>query len=265
MSKYDIKHKQLPLLVVYVGSAFMLHFVLCDDNAQILNRLVKVLEAIFVKNDIDAQISFASTTSAEVLSYVETNVVDVLILDINLKSSVSGCDIADIVRKKNKDIYIIFLTAHLEYALIAYRYKTFDYLSKPITDERLEETILRLVEDTRESHAQFIKLGNSTFIKQNDINYIKKDGMKLVFCTHTRNYEIYSSFSKIQNCLPGNFVRCHKSYIINVNNVTNFTPSNNIVLFDHDIACSIGAKYKNKFLEVFNYGNFTNNLDCVNK
>ena len=86
----------------------MLHFVLCDDNAQILNRLVKVLEAIFVKNDIDAQISFASTTSAEVLSYVETNVVDVLILDINLKSSVSGCDIADIVRKKNKDIYIIF-------------------------------------------------------------------------------------------------------------------------------------------------------------
>ena len=83
--------------------------------------------------------------------------------------------------------------------------------------ERLEETILRLIEDTKESHTQFLKF-NNTVIKQDEINYIKKDGMKLVFCTPHRNYEVYSSFSKIENCLPENFVRCHKSYIINVNN-----------------------------------------------
>ena len=134
------------------------------------------MEAIFIKNDIDAQISFSATTSNEILHYVENNKVDVLILDINLKSNISGCDIANIVRKKNKNVYIIFLTGHLEYALMAYKYKTFDYLSKPVTDERLEDTVLRLVEDTKEARTKFIKLNNNTIIKQDDINYIKKMG-----------------------------------------------------------------------------------------
>lgn len=242
----------------------MLHFVLCDDNVQVLNRLEKNLETIFIKNDIDAQISFKATKSDEILNYIKDNAVDVLILDINLKSSVSGCDVASMVRKKNKNVYIIFLTGHLEYALIAYKYKTFDYLPKPVTDERLEETILRLIEDTKNIYNQFIRI-NNIIIKQDDIAYIKKDGMKLVFCTATHEYETYSSFSKICSCLPDNFVRCHKSYIINVNNVTHFIPSDNLVMFSHSSFCPIGAKYKNKFLEVFENGNFTNNLECVNK
>ena len=242
----------------------MLHFVLCDDNIQVLNRLEKTLETIFIKNDIDAQISFKAAKSDELLNYIKYNTVDVLILDINLKSSVSGCDVANIVRQKNKNIYIIFLTGHLEYALIAYKYKTFDYLPKPVTDERLEETIIRLIEDTKNMFSQFIRINNN-IIKQDDIDYIKKDGMKLVFCTSTREYETYSSFSKIYSCLPDNFVRCHKSYIINVNNVTHFISSDNSVMFSHNSFCPIGAKYKNKFLEVFENGNFTNNLECVNK
>ena len=86
----------------------MLHFVLCDDNIQILNRLEKTLETIFLKHNIDAQISLKATASDEIFKYIEKNQVDVLILDINLKSSFSGCDVADVVRKKNKSIYIIF-------------------------------------------------------------------------------------------------------------------------------------------------------------
>ena len=109
----------------------MISFVLCDDNLQILNRLAKSLEGIFFRNDISAEISFQSTVANDVLNYVSTNKVDVLILDINLKASITGFDIANAVRKKNKDVYIIFSTGHLEYALMAYKYKTFDYLSKP--------------------------------------------------------------------------------------------------------------------------------------
>ena len=85
----------------------MLHFVLCDDNIHLLDRLANSLEGIFLKNDILAEISFKSPNADEVIQYVDSNSVDVLMLDINLKSSVSGCDIADIVRKKNKDVYII--------------------------------------------------------------------------------------------------------------------------------------------------------------
>ena len=227
----------------------MLHFVLCDDNVQILNKLSKALDLIFVKNNIDAQVVLKCTTSNEVLQYFEDNLVDVLILDINLKSTVSGCDVANIIRAKNKNVYIIFLTGHLEYALIAYRYKTFDYLPKPLCDERLEDTILRLVDDTENSHSKFLKLNNNTIIKQDDINYIRKDGMKLVFCTENRNYETYSSFNKIESCLADNFVRCHKSYIANVNLIKNVEISSNTVQFDDKSYCSIGPKYKSNFME----------------
>lgn len=242
----------------------MLNFVICDDNLAVLNRLSKMLEAIFINNDIDAEVGLKALNASEVINYIENNKVDVLILDINLKSEITGCDIADTVRKKNKDVYIIFTTAHLEYALIAYKYKTFDYLPKPISEERLEETILRLIDDIKLSPSKFIKLNNKTIINQDEINYIKKDGMKLVFCTNTRTYETYSSFNKIQNCLPENFVRCHKSYIVNLKNVTDINSNKNTIVFAPNESCSIGAKYKNEIMEVLKNGNSTNNLDSIN-
>lgn len=243
----------------------MLNFVLCDDSIPSLKRLSKMLESIFINNNIEAKIGYCASTPHEVLEYTSSHKVDVLFLDINLNSNLTGCDVADLVRKKNKNIYIIFLTGHLEYALLAYKYKTFDYLPKPIIDKRLEETILRLVDDITLEPSQFIKINNNkTIINANDVNYIKKDGMKLVFCTGSGNYETYSSFSKIETLLPGNFVRCHKSYIANTDSIQNINTNNNTIYFNNDLSCDIGPKYKNNLMEVFNYGNISNNLDSIN-
>ena len=243
----------------------MLNFVICDDNTSILKKLSKMLESIFINNNIDARVGCEALTPYDVINYVEHNKVDVLILDINLKSDVSGCDVANIVRQKNKNIYLIFTTGHLEYALLAYKYKTFDYLPKPIVEEKLEETILRLIDDMNSNPSKFIRLNNNkTIINQDEINYIKKDGMKLVFCTNTRTYETYNSFNKIKNCLPENFVRCHKSYIANINKISDVDYSKNTILFSHNEYCSIGAKYKNSILEVLKNGNNTNNLESIN-
>ena len=243
----------------------MLNFVICDDNKSVLDRLSKMLESIFINNNIDAKIGLKASEAYNVINYVEHNKVDALILDINLKSETTGCDIANIVRQKNKDVYIIFSTGHLEYALIAYKYKTFDYLPKPIVEEKLEETILRLIEDMKSTPSKFIRLNNNkTIINEDEINYIKKDGMKLVFCTDNRTYETYSSFSKIKNCLPDNFVRCHKSYIANINKISDINYIKNTILFSQNESCFIGAKYKNNIMEVFKNGNSTNNLERIN-
>ena len=136
----------------------MLNFILCDDNIPTLDRLSKMLESIFINHEIDAGITLKTTSPYEVISHIENNKVDVVFLDINLKSELNGCDLADEIRKHNKNVYIIFLTGHLEYALLAYKYKTFDYLPKPIVNERLEDTILRLVEDMNSWSSKFIKL-----------------------------------------------------------------------------------------------------------
>lgn len=133
--------------IYYIGDGIMLNFLLCDDNQNILNKLKKMLESILIKNNLSGEIAFSSTNPNEIINYIENNAFDVIILDIDLKSKISGLSLANFIREKNKNSYIIFTTAHLEYSMVAYKYKTFDFLAKPVTIERLEETILRLYDD----------------------------------------------------------------------------------------------------------------------
>jgi len=236
----------------------MFNFVLCDDNLNILNKLSKLLESIFIKNNFEANISFISDNAEEVLSYINSNKADVLVLDIDLKSNMSGLELAEKIRKDNKDCYLIFSTGHLEYAMMAYKLKTFDYLPKPITYERLEETITRLFNDINGLPKKYIKIDTkNTLIDENKIQYIKRDGMKLIYHTENKDYEAYSSFNKMQNLLPNNFVRCHKSYVVNINKITNLDPVSNTISFENNSMCEIGPKYKSTIMEVMNcYGNF---------
>ena len=123
----------------------MLKFIVCDDNIDVMNKLSNMLESIFLKNDIEAEIVLKTNTGEEIIEFAKENLIDVLVLDINLNSKKNGIDIANKVRENNKDCYIIFTTAHSEYVFLAYQCKTFDYLCKPITKERFELTILRLI------------------------------------------------------------------------------------------------------------------------
>ena len=237
----------------------MLNVVLCDDNLNTLERLEKMLENIFIENSYDADIVLSSSNVSEILDFVDRNRVDVLFLDINLKSSITGLDIAKKVRERNKNLYLIFTTAHLEYVLLAYKYKTFDFLAKPITLSRLEDTIKRLFDDIEGLPKRYIKIDNkNTIIDENVIEYIKRDGMKLVFHSDSKDYEAYSSFNKIQSNLPNNFVRCHKSFIANINLIKDVDPVVNKISFSDNTFCDIGPKYKKNFMEVLNkYENFT--------
>lgn len=229
----------------------MLNFVICDDNLNILNKFSKMLESIFIKYNYDAKIAFESADADSVLTFVNSNKTDVLILDINLKSEITGLQLAEKVREKNKDCYIIFTTGHLEYAIVAYKLKTFDYLPKPITYERLEDTVVRLFDDINGQPKKYIKIDNkNTLLDENEINYIKREGMKLVFHTDNKDYESYTSLNKIQENLPNNFIRCHKSYVANVNKIINVEPITNLLFFSDGSTCFIGPKYKKTLMEV---------------
>lgn len=234
----------------------MLNFAIIDDDIRTVKKMSKMLETIFIEHDFSGQIGCQTSKINELFSYLDNNKVDVLLLDINLKSYLTGLEIAEKVRKDNKDCYFIFTTAYLEYCLMAYKYKTFDFIPKPIEFERLEDSIVRLFEDISGSNKRFIKIDNkNTIIDENEIKYIERDGMKLVFHTSSRDYEVYSSFNKLQEKLPSNFIRCHKSFIANINNISKIELADNTIYFQNSF-CDIGPKYKNQFMEVINnHGN----------
>lgn len=235
----------------------MLNFVICDDNENMLNKFNKMFDTIFISNNIDGSIIFSSTNPIDVLDFAKTNSVDVFVLDIQLKSTMSGIELAEKIRAFNKDSYIIFTTGHLEYSLLAYKLKTFDYIPKPITLERLEETVLRLVDDINGTPKKYIKIDNkNTLVDESEILYIKREGMKLIYHTTTKDYDTYSSFAKMDSLLPKNFVRCHKSFVVNLNRIIHVEPVSNMIYFNDNSSCEIGPKYKREILEVLtNYGN----------
>ena len=234
----------------------MLNFVLCDDEANMLNRLSLLFEKSFMQNDFDAQIVLKTSDYKEVLSYVSCNVVNVVVLDIEFKNSkINGLDIANEIRKVNKNCYIIFITSHFEYLMKAYDYKTFAYLFKnSLSVETLSNTLTRLFDDISGNSRKFIKIDNKgTFIDLNDIQYIEKSGMKLIYHTLHGEISTYNSFSKISNNLPKNFVRCHKSFIANVDNIVNISLSDNSIVFSNNEICYIGPKYRDTFMELIDY------------
>lgn len=236
----------------------MLNFVICDDNLNLLNRLEKMLDNIFCKNNFEAKVIYKSDNAEEISNYIASNKVDVVMLDINLKSNKTGIELAREIRKINKNIYIIFTTGHLEYAMLAYKVKTFDYLAKPINYDRLEETIIRLFDDVTSTPKRYLKIDSkNTLVDESEVQYIKRDGMKLVFHTSSRNYDTYSSFNKLQDTLPKNYIRCHKSYIANINQIKDVEPVSGTITFRSGDTCEIGPKYKSDLMEVLNnYGNF---------
>lgn len=236
----------------------MLNFVICDDNLNLLDRLEKMLDTIFCKNNFEAKIVCKSDNVEEISNYISSNKVDVVMLDINLKSNKTGIELAKEIRKINKNIYIIFTTGHLEYAMLAYKVKTFDYLAKPINYDRLEETIIRLFDDVTSTPKRYLKIDNkNTLVDESEIQYIKRDGMKLIFHTSSRDYDAYSSFNKLQDKLPKNYIRCHKSFIANINQIKDVEPVSGTITFKGGDTCGIGPKYKSDLMEVLNnYGNF---------
>lgn len=230
----------------------MLNIVLCDDNLSFLNGLEDMLCKLFIKHNLDACISFKTDCTSKLLKYIENNPVDILFLDITLKSKNDGLTVAEEIRKVNKSLHLIFTTGHFEFVMEAYKVNAFDYLVKPISQDKLEETLLRLIDYFNNSNKRFIKINSTTFINQSDVHYIRKDGMKLVFHTKDNEYETYNSFSKIKSALPNDFVRCHRSFIANIANINHIETSTNTIFFDNTSKCFIGPSYKTEFMEMLN-------------
>jgi len=238
----------------------MLNFIICDDEIHILNKLSHLFEKAFIKNDFDAKIVLKTQDYQKVLSFVSTNPVNVVVLDIEFKNSkINGLNIAEEIRKINKDCYIIFITSHFEYVMEAYGYKTFAYLFKnSLSIDTISDTLNRLFDDISGSPSKFIKIdGKGNFIDLNDIQFIEKNGMKLLYHASHEILETYNSFSKIEDKLPENFVRCHKSFIANVNNIVHISLANSFITFRNDEVCYIGPKYKNRLMEVIDYDTVT--------
>ena len=160
---------------------------------------------------------------------------DLVLLDINMKG-MSGVQLAKEIRKQDKDILIIFITAEVEHALEGYNVSALNYLLKPVKEEALFKCLDISSEKIKEnsSNAKYL-----VFSKGRE--QIKVNINKIIFISAFDHYvdihydnEIITIKSKIGDMekvleFREEFVRCHRSYIVNINNIVTLTKKSAIL------------------------------------
>jgi two-component SAPR family response regulator len=119
---------------------------LIDDEHAMLTALSQLLSRIE-----DVVIAGMVRSSAEAVAFAAEHVVDLAFIDIKIAED-SGLTLALELRKMHADLDIVFVTSHKEYALDAFDAYPLDYIVKPISGKRLEETVARAVRGRAEKH-----------------------------------------------------------------------------------------------------------------
>jgi two-component system, LytTR family, response regulator LytT len=177
----------------------------------------KIMETLCAgTNMIDLKGSFCS--SMEAIGYLNTSPVDLAFIDIEMPD-MSGIDLIKTLKEKP---LTVFTTAKEQYALEAFDLEVVDYLVKPITLPRFMKAVLKAKEKLRplevEHGTVFIKSeGIYVNLNLSDITCIEAQGdyITINIQNSTKRYTIYETLTKFEKKLNQNFIRVHRSHIIN--------------------------------------------------
>jgi len=116
-----------------------MNVLLIDDEQAMLTALSQLLSRIE-----GVVIVGMVRSSAEAVAFAAEHVVDLAFIDIKIAED-NGLTLALELRRTNAELDIVFVTSHKEYALDAFDVYPLDYIVKPISRKRLEETVARAV------------------------------------------------------------------------------------------------------------------------
>lgn len=222
-----------------------LRIVMADDEDGMRLLLRK---AIAKANDCDLVGEAADGQSA--LSLVQSLQPDVVFLDVEMPV-MDGITCAEQIVELYPKTRIVFVTAHETYMPDAFRLYAYDYLVKPFNPIRVKETLERMLAqvanpqpvsqsftkskriETEEPAQRHKALGRLMlkgregirFLDESDICMIAREDRSSVIYTQTEKLTTSDSLNELMERLsPNLFMRCHKSYIINMSKISEITP-----------------------------------------
>lgn len=199
--------------------------------------------------------------AVEAFEVLNKQKIDLMFLDIQMPR-ISG---VDFLKTLSNPPMVIFTTAFSEYAMDGYALDVIDYLLKPISFERFakaankalakyqpQDEASALVQTTTEAADYIFVKADKKLIKVrfNEISYI--EGLKDYVILHTAEGRIVTlqTMKSLKTKLPNDiFVRVHRSFIINLNNLA-AVEGNTVQIKGKSIP--IGKNYKDALLEVIN-------------
>ena len=179
----------------------------------------------------------------ELLQLVETLRPQIVFLDVEMPGK-TGVEAARVIQDMDPSIIMIFATAHDQYMGDAFEVYAFDYLIKPFKVDRVLQTLERArdrlnpekdetplpVPATRPQRASGRLMlhhkDGVSFVSAEDVVLVQReDRATVIYTANGERYVTGDSLSETEARLdPSVFFRCHKSYIINLNYISNITP-----------------------------------------
>jgi two-component system LytT family response regulator len=216
-------------------------------------RVIIVEDMTFLRQDLeeflqqqsDFIIIGACGTVSDAIALIHNTKPDLLLLDIQLPDG-TGFDILEQIPSKVK---VIFLTAHSQYAIQAFRYGAIDYLLKPFNELELMEALQRVIDAQpllREQIAitlhsfrgkkaqEYIALRCQQFVKivkLKEITYFQADNNYTTVFLNTENKVVTTRPLKEYDELLGDtfFLRTHQSYLVNELYIDRYSPQEGII------------------------------------
>ena len=190
----------------------------------------------------------------EVLSFLQEDSVDLLFLDINMPK-LSGLSLLRTLERKPN---VIITTAYSEYAVEGFELSVTDYLLKPFSLERFLQAVAKVKPPTNKTSEERVEesreIPSSIFVKS-DKKIVKVNFSNLKYIEAYGNYiKLYTNqmiltpqtLSDFLTKLPSNFLRIHKSFIVNFNHIKSI--DGNQVVLENNIKLPIGKSYKEQLL-----------------
>lgn len=161
---------------------------------------------------------------------------DVIFLDVSMPGE-SGMALGGVIRALGQDIKLVFISAHEQYAVDAFSVEAADYLLKPVSPDRMKETVRRLtsaagplsdpIDQTSSAILEWIPCdanGHTVPVPVSDVHYIIAERDTILVATQAERLPTRFTLGELENRLPDGFIRTHRSFIAHTRYVQEIMP-----------------------------------------
>lgn len=234
----------------------MLNIFVCEDNAVQRQTIVRIIQNTVLMEELDMQLVLDTEDPYTLLEKVKISQnTGIYFLDIDLNSNMNGMKLAQQIRSFDPRGFIIFVTAHseLSYMTFQYRVEAMDFVLKDNPAEakvKIRECLLNALErytlQTNKTHKVYtIEVsGRKICVDYDDIFFFETSGNihKVILHAKNRQIEFSSTMKELTGTLGDNFVRCHRSFLANKNNIKEVDAKNRIIHFTNGETCLISTR-----------------------
>ena len=204
----------------------MVKIAICEDEKNIR----AYLSALVKKQGMECEITEYAAAEDYFADGAEH---DILFLDIELEGpgqDMDGMKMARQIRgmEDTKQPIIIFVTGYEKYVYDAFDVGAFQYLLKPVDEQKFAEVFRRAAEQAaayteQDKKALMIQYGGTgKTIPLRDIYYMESQNHKIAVHMKDGVLEYYAKMSDLEEELQGQFCRVHKGYLINLSYVDEY-------------------------------------------